>query len=130
MTRPFFPFLLGIEHVLGQHPTKSGPKNNTYNESSTVTSFGNPVSRIRFLAQVPSFQDFRRRQYASSIQRCDFTLGMGPCGRTVTRLAYHLDTTFLTILQECAAPQEGEIEVKKFIYLVSEITGRVEVTSV
>lgn len=95
-----------------------------------MTSFGNPVTRIRFVAQVPSFQDFRHRQYASSIQRCEFTLGLGPCGRTVTRLGYHLDKDFLTILQECAAPDEGGIDVKKFIYLVREITGRVEVTSV
>lgn len=130
MTPPFFPFLLGIEYVLVQHPTKSGSKVNSYKESSTVTSFGNPVSRIRFLAQVPSFQDFRRRQYASSTQRCESTLGLGPCGRTVTRLGYQLDKDFLTILQECAAPDEGKIEVKKFIYLVSEITGRIEVASV
>ena len=100
----------------------------TNRESSTVTSFGKPLSRIRFYAQVPRFVHVGR--YDFPIERCEFTLGLGPCGRTVTRLGYHLDTAFLTILQECAAPDEGEIDVKKFIYLVSEITGRVEVTSV
>lgn len=100
----------------------------TNTESSTVTSFGKPLSRIRFYAQVPRFVHVGR--YDFPIERCEFSLGMGPCGRTVTCLGYHLDKDFLTILQECAAPDEGEIDVKKFIYLVSEITGRVEVTFV
>lgn len=128
MTPPFYPFLLGIESVLGQHPTKSGPKNNSYNESSTMTSFGNPVSRIRFYSQVPRV--CAEGKLTTDPEHCEFTLGLGPCGRTVTGLWHHMDRDFLTILQECAVPQEGQSEVKKFIYLVSEITGRVEVTSV
>ena len=87
-----------------------------------------PISRIRFYSQVPRVCEGGKLTAAH--ERCEFTLGLGPCGRIVTRLGYQLDKDFLTILQECAAPDEGEIDVKKFIYLVSEITGRVEVTSV
>lgn len=94
-----------------------------------MTLFGKPVSKVRFLATIPRFS-VCDNAYRSRVERCEFSLGIGPCGRTVTGLWYHMDTGFLTILQECAVPKEGYAEVKEFIYLVSEITGRVEVTSI
>lgn len=95
-----------------------------------MPSFGKPVSNLRFLAQVPRFSDFRHHRYESRIERCEFSLGLGPCGRTVTGLWYQVDTDFLTITQECGLPSEGKVEVKNFIYLIREISGRVAATSV
>ena len=62
-------------------------------------------------------------------ERCEFALGRGPCGQWVSELRYALNSEFLTITQETRfASTDGE--VKEFIYLVSEITGRIEVASV
>lgn len=98
-------------------------------KSSTVTSFGKPICRIRFYTQVPRFSDMHGR-YDFPIESCEFSLGLGPCGRTVTGLWFAMDRDFLTITQECAVASEGKCEVKNFIYLIREISGRVAVTSV
>uniref|UniRef100_UPI004056FF02 hypothetical protein n=1 Tax=Pseudomonas hormoni TaxID=3093767 RepID=UPI004056FF02 len=101
----------------------------TKTKSSTAPSFGKPVSSLRFLATVPRFS-VCDGDYRSRVERCEFSLGLGPCGRTVTGLWFCANGDFLTIIQECALPSEGESEVKEFVYLIREITGRVEVTSV
>lgn len=98
------------------------------NEVITVPSFGKAVSNLRFLASVPRKR--REGTYQVSVERCDFSLGVGPCGRTVTALWYHVDGDVLTITQECALPSEGESEVKNFIYLLREISGRIVATLV
>jgi hypothetical protein len=51
----------------------------------------------------------------------EFRLGLGPCGRTVTRLGYEIGDGCLHILQEHSdAPQ------KRFVYPLSQLTGRIE----
>ena len=86
-----------------------------------------PISRIRFYSQVPRVCEAGK--LTAEHERCEFALGLGPCGLWVSELRYALNSEFLTITQE-ALPDSAGSEVKKFIYLVSEITGRIEVASV
>ena len=53
----------------------------------------------------------------------DFTLGVGPCGKTVERLDVHFHTHGVVIKQVCACN-----EYKMFVYPWHTVTGRVEVT--
>lgn len=92
-----------------------------------MTSFGNPVSRIRFYSKVPRIS--QEGALTADHERCEFTTGLGPCGLWVSSLSYELSREFLTITQETYLDSTKR-EVKKFIYLVSEILGRVEATSV
>ncbi len=101
----------------------------TNTESSTAPSFGKPISGIRFYSQVPRVCD--EGKLTAYHERCEFALGLGPCGLYVTALTLELTKDFLTIIQETHAPFPAMgYGVKKFIYLVREILGRVEVTSV
>ena len=78
---------------------------------------------------LPGSTGLRDRETDRRYERCEFALGRGPCGLWVSELRYALNSEFLTITQE-ALPDSAGSEVKEFIYLVSEITGRIEVTSV
>lgn len=53
----------------------------------------------------------------------DFKLGLGTCGKVVTRLDVDCAAFAISILQ---VTEDGES--KTFIYLHSQITGRIEIT--
>ncbi|MBM1189375.1 hypothetical protein [Pseudomonas weihenstephanensis] len=127
MTPLFAPIPFGLTELYNTQLREEQTATKT--KSIKVPSFGKPVSSLRFLATVPRFSvcdgDYRFR-----VERCEFSLGLGPCGRTVTALWYRADGDFLTIIQECAPHECGKSDVKEFVYLIREITGRVEATSV
>jgi len=54
--------------------------------------------------------------------RAEFTLGPGPCGKTVTRLDFTIDNACAWVLQ---VHEDGTF--KRFVYPLAQLTGRVEV---
>ncbi|URG13959.1 hypothetical protein AHP7_37 [Aeromonas phage AHPMCC7] len=52
-----------------------------------------------------------------------FSLGLGPCGKVVTRLSYRIADVAVTVRQrtECG-------EVKLFVYPLTSINGRITIT--
>jgi len=101
----------------------------TKTKSSTAPSFGKPVSTLRFKAMVPRYVQ-RDGVFKSLAERCEFNLGVGPCGRFVKGLWFDLSSNFLIITQESYAVQfhtpHGSPEFKEFTYLITDITGRIE----
>jgi hypothetical protein len=53
----------------------------------------------------------------------DFTLGPGPCGKTVERLDIHYHAWGVEVVQVCTCTEQ-----KNFVYPWHTVTGRVEVT--
>ena len=75
------------------------------------------ITRIRIPARWPN--DERTDNYAVAV----FGLGLGPCGKTVTKLEYDLiEEQFFVVVQYC------ESEKKSFFYPIQTLTGRVEIT--
>lgn len=72
------------------------------------------ITSIKF----PAFWD---RGRAKSIDLVHFQLGLGPCGKVVTRLDTEIAQGLLTIRQ---VHEDGSR--KSFIYQLSQITGRIE----
>lgn len=70
------------------------------------------IDSIEFLAVLPSGEHFKT---------C-FKLGLGPCGKTATRLHYTLTSDFLTVHQTCS---DGTRQ--HFIYKMSDVLGRMRV---
>jgi len=105
----------------------------TKTKSSTAPSFGKPVSKLRFLAAIPRYSE-RDSSFVSRIERCEFNLGVGPCGRYVTGLWFDMSSNFLTITQESeeinGVGPHGTPEFKEFTYLITDITGRIEAVSI
>lgn len=56
------------------------------------------------------------------LDRAEFALGPGPCGKTVTRLAFKIDDACAWVLQE----HEDET-FKRFVYPLTQLHGRIEV---
>lgn len=102
-------------------------------KSSTEPSFGKPVSKLRFLSANPRYSELHK-DFRSRTEACEFSLGLGPCGRIVTRLWFELTRDFLVITQESYAVHTnapyGVPEFKEFTYLITDITGRIEAVSI
>lgn len=57
------------------------------------------------------------------IATAEFTLGVGPCGKTVVQLGCTIDASGVSVLQVCS-----DTERKMFFYPMHTLTGRVEIT--
>lgn len=103
----------------------------TNTDSSTAVSFGKSVSRLRFFASIPRIHQVDGVEHVvPKHECCEFKMGIGPCGRDVVGLWFKLSRSFLTITQASVTPNSSDIEHKEFTYLIPEITGRIEATSV
>lgn len=98
-------------------------------KSSTAPSFGKPVSKLRFLAAIPRYSELLN-DFRSRTEACEFTLGLGPCGRIVEGLWFKLTKDYLIITQESYVESGQLAEFKEFTYLVTDITGRIEAVSI
>lgn len=70
------------------------------------------LTAIKFCAKMPNLPQFLRTE---------FKLGVGPCGKNVTRLAWEEHSDHYMLTQWC---EDGER--KEFKYLKSELSGRIE----
>ena len=76
-------------------------------KSSIAPPFGKPVSKLRFMAGIPRYSE-RDNCFAARVERCEFNLGVGPCGRYVGGLWLDLSSSYLTITQESYAVHSHE----------------------
>jgi len=90
--------------------------------------FGKQVSRVRFFSFVPRVTELPSNPVQARQELCEFTLGLGPCGRVVSRLWCRIEPDFLFITQE-SFEVDGQVpEFKEFTYRFTEITGRIAST--
>jgi len=82
------------------------------------------IQSIRFICAVPKKENEFDSAYRFAHETCEFALGVGPCGKVVTKLSSttHVSGT-LNIMQTTA---DGE--VKTFTYKLSDILGRIVTT--
>lgn len=80
------------------------------------------VSHVKFLCHVPG---------KPSLTNVEFSLGLGPCGRHVEELMVEFNKHFLKITQwsvDEAVSLDDPREVKDFIYMMSDVRGRIVTT--
>lgn len=79
---------------------------------STGNNTVKTVRRLRFVAAVPRvFKKEGIKPFVHATHEvCEFSLGLGPCGRVVTELTYSVSPEFLTITQK-SYPEEGPGDV-------------------
>ncbi len=61
-------------------------------------------------------------RWADGSGKAIFQLGLGPCGKEVTRLEINFGSQFIELFQYCL---DGEYKV--FYYRISDLIGRVEI---
>lgn len=83
--------------------------------SSTMPKFDKSVSRIRFFADIPRVIEGAfgsPGKVTVTPERCEYVLGLGPCGRVVTELRYSIDSSYLTVTQT-SYPQDAPEDVEE-----------------
>ncbi|MDF2397087.1 hypothetical protein GWQ44_16190 [Pseudomonas sp. 3MA1] len=94
-----------------------------------MPKFDKSVSRIRFFADIPRFVEGTCEspgKVTVTPERCEYVLGLGPCGRVVTELRYSLDSSYLTVTQTSYpqdAPEDVEVELLTLIKRLHDVTG-------
>lgn len=97
--------------------------------SSTMPKFDKSVSRIRFFADIPRVVEGTcgsPRKVTVTPERCEYVLGLGPCGRVVTELRYSIDSSYLTVTQTSYpedAPEDVEEELVTLTRRLLSVTG-------
>lgn len=95
------------------------------------------ITSVHFICAVPHKQnDNSREPYQVTHELCEFKLGLGPCGRIVTKLTISQDSHLLIITQvsisgnsqENAEGPSSHLEVKVFTYKQTDILGRTNAT--
>ena len=88
---------------------------------------GRSVSCIRFFSMVPRVATaLPDKPLRARHELCEFSLGLGPCGRVASRLWYRVEPDFLHITQE-SFETDGQVpEFKEFTYRIMDIMGRIE----
>nr|DAF68362.1 MAG TPA: hypothetical protein [Caudoviricetes sp.] len=95
------------------------------------------ITSVHFICAVPHKQnDNSREPYRVTHELCEFKLGLGPCGRVVTKLTISQDSHLLIITQVSISGNSQEntegpssnLEVKVFTYKQTDILGRTNAT--
>lgn len=86
--------------------------------SVTLVSFINRYPVIHKVKAIPRAPDSQRVEWLFA--PVDFKLGLGPCGKVVTRLEVEFRDTLMGITQ---THEDGS--TKEFIYQVGDIAGRI-----
>ncbi|WYW04209.1 hypothetical protein Kallioja_00011 [Pseudomonas phage vB_PpuP-Kallioja] len=86
------------------------------------------VQRIKFHASFPEPERYGLMKVTEVV----FKLGLGPCGKHVHNLAYEVTDNLLTITQRATELDSvghwfKRVEIKTFVYKLSDIHGRIEV---
>lgn len=100
------------------------------NKRNSTFQFGKPVFRIRFYSLVPRVAtQLPEKPIQARQELCEFTMGLGPCGRVVSRLWCRVEPDFRIITQE-SFEEDGKVpEFKEFTYRFMDIMGRIETTT-
>jgi hypothetical protein len=72
------------------------------------------IKRISFRAA------FENEEGSCVAPQAEFKLGLRPCGKEVTRLAYTVSVDCLMVVQECGAE-----DVRVFTYPLRQLMGRI-----
>lgn len=95
--------------------------------SSTMPKFDKSVSRIRFFADIPRVIEGTcgsPGKVTVTPERCEYVLGLGPCGRVVTELCYSIDSSYLTVTQT-SYPQDAPEDVTEELFALTRKIHRV-----
>lgn len=79
------------------------------------------VHEVRFAARVPAIDKEKGTIASVHVLPVVFKTGKGPCGKYVERLTVSVHPHCISIIQFCVGG-----EVKEFVYLTSDVVGRVQ----
>ncbi|PMX08444.1 hypothetical protein [Pseudomonas sp. MPR-R5A] len=96
------------------------------------------ITSVHFICAVPHKQNENSREpYRVTHELCEFKLGLGPCGRIVTKLTITQDSHLMAITQvsipgktfeEALKTMDPPLEIKVFTYKQTDILGRTNAT--